>query len=70
MFVLDLIHYDIRCRNALLIDETFLPFEVQQILQLPIYVSQLQDEFMWGASRYAIFFFFCEDCIPFLRDKA
>jgi len=33
----DFIHDDIRCWNAPLINETFLPFEVQQILQLPIF---------------------------------
>jgi len=37
------------------INEIFLPFEAQQILQLPIYFSQLQDEFVWGASWSAIF---------------
>jgi len=51
MFVSDLIHHDIRCWNAPLINEIFLPFEAQQILQLPISFSQLQDEFVWGASR-------------------
>jgi len=49
MFVSDLIHHDIRCWNAPLINEIFLPFEAQQILQLPISFSQLQDEFVWGA---------------------
>ena len=39
MFVLDLIHHDIRCWNAALINEIFLPFEAQQILQLPISFS-------------------------------
>jgi hypothetical protein len=46
MFVSDLIHDDIRCWNASLINE---------ILQLPISFSQSQDEFVWGASRSAIF---------------
>jgi len=55
MFVSDLIHDDIRCWNAPLINETFLPFEAQQILQLPISFSQSQDEFVWGASQCAIF---------------
>jgi len=55
MFVSDLIHHDIRCWNAPLINEIFLPFEAQQILQLPISFSQLQDEFVWGASQSAIF---------------
>ena len=51
MFVSNLIHHDIRCWNAPLINEIFLPFEAQQILLLPISFSQLQDEFVWGASR-------------------
>jgi len=34
MFVSDLIHHDIRCWNAPLINEIFLPFKAQQILQL------------------------------------
>jgi len=55
MFVSDLIHHDIRCWNAPLINEIFLPFEAQQILQLPISFSQSQDDFVWGASRSATF---------------
>jgi hypothetical protein len=55
MFVSPLIHHDIRCWNAPLINDIFLSFEDEQILQLLISLSQLQDEFMWGASRSAIF---------------
>jgi hypothetical protein len=55
MFVSPLIHHDIRCWNAPLINDIFLPFEAEQILQLPISFSELQDEFVWGASRSAIF---------------
>jgi len=55
MFVSDLIHHDIRCWNAPLINEIFPPFKAQQILQLPISFSQLQDEFVWGASRSATY---------------
>jgi len=55
MFVSDLIHHYIRCWNAPLINEIFLPSEAQQIVQLSISFSQLQDEFVWCASRSAIF---------------
>jgi len=41
MFVSDLIHHDIQYWNAPLINEFFLPFEAQQILQLSISFSQL-----------------------------
>jgi len=68
MFVSDLIHHDIRCWNAPSINEIFLPFEAQQILQLPISFSQLQDEFVWGASRPTTFS--SEKFIPFLKGKA
>jgi hypothetical protein len=53
MLVPDL-SYDIRCWNTPLINENFISFDVQQILRLPIYFSQLQDEFAWGVSRSAI----------------
>jgi len=55
MFVSYLIHHDILCWNAPLINEIFLPFEALQILQLPISFSQLQDEFVCGTSRSATF---------------
>lgn len=55
MFVSDLIQHDIQCRNVPSINEFFFPFEAQQIIQLPLYFSKLQDEFMWDASRSSRF---------------
>jgi len=67
MFVSDLIHHDIRCWNAPLINENFHPLQAPQIFQLQLSFSQLQDEFVWGASRPTIFF--GEEFIPFLTGK-
>jgi len=55
VFVSDLIHHDIRFWNAPLINDFLIPFEAQQILQLSISFSQLQNKFVWGASQLATF---------------
>lgn len=50
-----------------LINEIFVPFKAQQTLQLPISFSQLQEEFVLGAS---VNYFLSEEFMPFLKGSA
>jgi len=51
----ELIHEDYGGWNAHLVNEFLLPFEAQQILQIPVFPSQQQDFHLGGETKWRVY---------------